>query len=225
MELRNRKHPKLHKTLCIFLPERCPYCDKIIDYDKLCCDECKNIFGTVTYKTYAKGGFPCVSATTYTDKFADAVKRFKFHNRRQYAFSLARKMAEAIAKEYQDVNFDYIAYVPMHRIKQQERGYNQSRLLAKELSFILGIPIVHALIKVRNNEPQHSTKSAAKRAENVKGAFKAVSKEIIKDKSILLIDDIITTGNTLGECARMLMKHESRNICCATFSVTIAKTS
>lgn len=225
MELHNRKHPLLHRFLCTFLPERCPYCDKVIASDQIHCDKCKSTFIEEVYKSYAKGGFPCISATPYTDNFSDAIKRFKFSDRRQYAFSLAMTMAESIIKEYSDIEFDYIAYVPMHHLKLRERGYNQSQLLAKKLSQILDIPLADVLVKTRNNQPQHTIDNAALRAENVKGVFKAINRECIKDKNILLIDDIITTGNTLGECAKMLMKLKPRNILCATFSHAVAKTS
>lgn len=225
MNTYKRKHPIFHKALCTFLPERCPYCDKLINSGALFCNECKESFSTITYRTYAKGGFPCISATPFTANFAEAIKRFKFSNRRQYAFSLACAMADAITKEYAEEEFDYIVYVPIHKIKKRERGYNQSRLLAKNLSYILEIPVADVLVKVRNNETQHTIIHATKRAENVKGAFKVTCKETIKDKRILLIDDIITTGSTLGECARVLYKCKPASIHCATFALTISKTT
>ncbi len=225
MEIHNRKYPKLHRLLCAFLPDRCPFCDKIIEDGKLCCDKCKKKLSKITYKKPAKGGFPCISSSPYTEHFAEAVKRFKFKNRKQYAYSLATIMAESIVKEYPYETFDYITYVPMHKIKQRERGYNHSKVLAKKLSSILQIPLTSTLVKIRNNQPQHNIKKATEREKNVKGAFKVADKEFVKNKKVLLIDDIITTGNTLGECARMLHMCKPASIHCATFAVAIAKTT
>ena len=72
------------------------------------------------------------------------------------------------------------------------------------------------LVKIKKNTPQHSI-SASKRGDNVKGVYKIYDKELINDKTILLIDDIITTGNTLGECAKVLMKNGCKEVLCATF--------
>lgn len=225
MEIHNRKHPKLHKLLCIFLPDRCPFCDKLIETGKLRCEKCKVNLSKTSYNKPAKGGIHCISSSPYTEHFAEAVKRFKFNNRKQYAYSLASIMAENIVKEYPDETFDYITYVPMHKIKERERGYNHSKLLAKKLSQILQIPLASTLVKVRNNQPQHKLQKAAEREKNVKGAFKVSDKELVKNRKILLIDDIITTGNTLGECARMLNLCKPASIHCATFAVAIAKTT
>lgn len=225
MKTHKRKLSSLHMILHATLPDRCPCCDKLIRGNNLYCEKCLKNFPSITYRTNAKGGFPCVSAVPYKDSYAEAVKRFKFSNRRQYGYALAHTMAKAIATVYCNERFDLITYVPMHRLKEKERGYNQSRILAKKLSSILQIPVVTTLEKIRNNEPQHTVKTRAQREQNVKGAFKVIDKETVCGKNILLIDDIITTGFTLGECARVLDKCKTEKILCATFAVTVAKTT
>lgn len=225
MKIHRRKYKTLHKILCIFLPDRCPFCDCLIENGKLCCNECEKKLSKTTYKKPAKGGFPCISSSPYTDSFAEAVKRFKFRNRRQYAYSLATIMAKSIVTEYSEIQFDYITYVPMHRLKQRERGYNQSKILAERLSNILHIPLADTIVKIRNNRPQHTIGNPSEREQNVKGAFRVIDKNNVKGKRILLVDDIITTGNTLGECARILQNSNAESIHCVTFAVAIAKTT
>lgn len=178
-----------------------------------------------TIRTCTKGGYPCVSTFPYTDHFKSAVVRFKFNNRRQYAYQMAQMMAATIRREYPEENFDLITYVPLHKERYKERGYNQCELLAKKLSRILGVPAVATLCKIKNTKPQHTMQGTKEREKNVKNAYKIINKDLVKNKKILLIDDIITTGHTLGECAKTLDKHKPSGIFCATFAVSVVKTT
>lgn len=225
MEITERKFTVWDKAQNLLYPERCPYCTRVVRMGELFCEECKESYTGITYHTYARGGYLTVSAVPYIDIFAEGIKRFKFDKGQQYAYQLARIMADAITKEYNDEEFDYISFVPLHPTKLAERGYNQSELLSRELSKLLNIPTVNALKKSRNNQPQHSLKRASQRESNVKGVYRLTEKEIAKNKRILLIDDIITTGNTMGECARMLMNGGAGRVLCATFAIAVAKTT
>lgn len=163
-------------------------------------------------------------AVPYDGIFASAVKSFKFYGMRQFDYPLAKVMAEAIFKELSKEEFDLITFVPLHKRNLSVRGYNQSELLALCLSQMLDVPAINTLNKTRYTKPQHKTKGK-KRAENVKGAYKIVDKNLITGKRILLIDDIITTGSTLGECAKTLDAHAPCSIHCATFAITLSKTT
>ena len=128
-------------------------------------------------------------------------------------------MYEQIQKSYPDYVFDYITYVPMHRKDKRSRGFNQSQLLAKELSKLMNIGCFQTLIKVRQTDPQHILEGK-KRLTNLKGAFKIVDKSLIKGRKILIIDDVVTTGSTLSECSKTLDKGKPAQICCATLLST-----
>ena len=101
-----------------------------------------------------------------------------------------------------------------------ERGYNQAELLAKECAKIMNMPYCDTLEKIRENREQHSIK-ASERAKNVKGVYSIIDKELVRDKKILIIDDIITTGNTLGECSGMLVKSGCNSVDCAVLCAVI----
>ena len=180
-------------------------------------------YNGININQYAKGGFRCVSPVPYDGVFEDAVKNFKFRNKRQYYFQLAEMMADSVNKEY-FYDFDLVTYVPLHPKKLKFRGFNQSELLAKGVSENLEIPLVTTLRKTRNNLPQHKLK-APKREENVKGAYKIINKKLVEGKNILLVDDVVTTTNTLGECAKILDYNLAANVCCVTFAATVAKTT
>jgi len=218
------KQKKRRKLLTTLYPDICPYCREVMLPGDYACDKCKKNLSGIPYSKYAQGGYHCVSAVPYDGKFASAVLSFKFYDMRQFDYPLAKAITAAISKEFANIKFDFITFVPLHKKRLAERGYNQSELLANCLSQILNIPVVNTLNKTRNTKPQHKVKGS-KRAENVKGAYRVIDKDFVKNKHILLIDDIITTGNTLGECAKTLDAEAPLSIHCATFAITIPKTT
>ncbi len=225
MKITERKITIPYKIGCAFLPDRCIFCDTPVRPGEIYCKRCAKKLKFIRYNTYAKGGFVCISTFPYVEEYKDAVKRFKFSGRKQYAYSMARLMADTILREYKDEEFDLITFVPLHKQRFHERGYNQCKLLAKELSRILDIPWENTLVKTKHTEPQHTLKKPADREKNVKGAFKVINKKSVKNKRVLLIDDIITTGNTMGECAKTLDKCKPQVVRCATFAISVVKTT
>ncbi len=218
---------KLHeigrRILAVFFPERCPYCNTVIEFGKPSCEDCHRGLFRDPLKKAAIGGFPCVSAVPYIDPYAKGIKSLKFNNSTQFAPQLAEVMAKAIKIGYWNEEIDVITYIPLHPKRQRERGYNQSELLARELSYRLNLPLEALLVKIKHNPPQHE--KGTDRFENVKGVYKAVGSPRIEGKRILLIDDIITTGNTLGEGAKMLKLAGAEKLLCATFACVVPKTT
>ena len=115
---------------------------------------------------------------------------------------------------------DIITAVPMYYKNMRERGYNQSELLAKECAEIFNIPYAELVEKHKKNKAQHTLKGK-ERESNVQGVYRVIDSQAVADKNILIIDDIITTGNTLGECCKVLKKAGCKNICCAALCAAI----
>lgn len=195
------------------LPERCPYCGRLVTMDKLGCETCLKKFPEKQRLFYARGGYPCAVPFLYDDIFKQAVRQMKFNSHPEYAEKLSYPLADAVRAEFGD-KIELITYVPMHKNQIRDRGYNQAKLLAERLSDRLKIPCEALLVKHKMNLPQHSL-TANERKLNVRGVYKAVSEEKIKDSTVLVVDDIITTGCTLGECCRMLKKAKAKEIICA----------
>ena len=105
----------------------------------------------------------------------------------------------------------------------RKRGYCQAKLLAKEVSKALDIKCSCLLRKRRHTQPQSTISGLAARKANISGAFCSVNKSGIAGMSILLIDDVITTGATLSECTRMLLMSGARNVSCATLCKSTKK--
>lgn len=196
-----------------FFPARCPYCDIVIDPERYACADCGADLPEIPVISYIEGGFRCVSPFLYTDCYAEAVKRFKFSGRAQYSEQLAFAVVTALNCSG-DLGFDYVTCVPMHRDQKIERGYNQSELLAKDCAALLGMPYLDLLEKFKRNKIQHELKGKERRA-NVKGVYRTVNTDKLKGRRVLLIDDIITTGNTMRECAVTLKKGGCAEIKCA----------
>ena len=205
---------RLKKNVAVaLLPEVCPYCERAIDKEECACRWCRKKFPKLAYTRYAYGGYLTAAPFPYSGKYADAVQRFKFHDRACYARALAVQIVEAVLEICEDKSFDMVCCVPMHPKDQEDRGYNQAELLARECAEIMGLPYVDALEKFKRNRPQHRTKGRG-RKDNVHGVYRLIRKDVA-GKHVLLIDDIITTGFTLGECARMLAKGGCRRVTCA----------
>lgn len=141
---------------------------------------------------------------------------FKFERHHFLDRHLAR-LLEQLLNERGDTSFDAIVPVPMHAAKLRRRGYNQAKLLARPLSRWLGLSMrTDLLAKIADREPQ-STLARRDRAANVRGAFQASPSA--GELSLLLVDDITTTGETLRACARALRQAGAARVC----AVTVAK--
>lgn len=207
------------KIISVLFPNRCPYCKQLIKPFSHSCENCKKEIPVHGYFQGVSDGFKCCSPLIYRGRFKRAVLAFKFKNKIQYSPHFAKLIHKQIKESYEDYIFDCITYVPMYYKDEKERGYNQSQLLAKDLSELMGIPCIKTIEKTKQTDRQHNL-LAAERRKNLKGAFKPVDKSFIKGKHILLIDDIVTTGTTLNECSKALEKGKPAQICCATILST-----
>ena len=128
----------------------------------------------------------------------DMVYGLKYRNLRASAPELARLMAAHL--ESATLAADLLIPVPLHRRRERERGYNQSRLLARELSVLTGIPVSErALRRTRDTPPQVAMSGHEERRRNMEGAFECA--ESVAGQSVLLVDDVVTTGSTMSACA------------------------
>lgn len=115
-------------------------------------------------------------------------------------------------------SYDIICSVPIHRKRKNDRGYNQSELIAKEVAKnIKEIKYVKLLKKIVNNKRQSMLKRE-ERKQNVKNVYEIQNKQIIEDKKIILFDDIYTTGNTVDECSKILKENKAKDILVLTLA-------
>lgn len=155
----------------------------------------------------------CAALYAYQGVVRDSIVDFKFNGRREYAAFYAERLSERIAKSFAGIGFDAVTAVPISAARKKQRGYNQSELIARPLANRLGVPYAELLMKTRDNPEQHFL-GKEQRAANVRGVYSA-SAERVRGKSILLVDDIVTTGATLSECVRVLRGAGARFVACA----------
>lgn len=146
----------------------------------------------------------------YRDEASLLIKKFKYDNHKYLAKFFAYFMAQTYLKN--NYHCDLIIPVPLHIKRLKERGFNQAKLLCDELSKLVKVETRDdILLRVKQTKTQTKL-SYTERQQNLDNAFKAVNKKFIKDKNILVVDDVFTTGATIENCAKMLKNSGAGNI-------------
>lgn len=144
-------------------------------------------------------------AAVYSDSVAEAVKLLKFKDKQRLARPLSALMREFAQREMDVEDYDFLIPVPLHRVRERARGFNQSRLLAQEIvSAFPRARVDESLMRTRPTRVQSRAKSDAERQANVRGAFALAGGGQLRNRAVLLIDDVVTTGETVSECAKTL---------------------
>jgi len=203
----------IERLVNIVYPPKCIFCGKMVDISSMVhiCGNCfeKLPFTEDTFTTVSeeKGKCYCDGAVCvfrYTGIVKEALKRFKFHAKPCYYRTFARLMAIKLLRLADIRKYDIVIAVPLYRSREHERGYNQSQLISKAISRELKIPDGSGIVRRVKDTKAQSLLDKHNRLLNVRGAFSVKSPERIKGKSVLLVDDILTTGSTLEECGKIL---------------------
>jgi ComF family protein len=211
------KLDKVKERLISFIfPKKCIFCGKVISVDNDCCDNCRDKLPVEYIRCYARGPYRCVASFPYSGMYRKTLLKFKYKSKPVYGKQMAAFLAKDIQNYYDDVDFDLITAVPLHKSQLTEREYNQSEIIAREVARLMSVPYKEVLTKYRNNKRQHTLKGKA-RAKNVSRVYKVEDKKSVKDKNILIIDDVITTGCTLGACSKVVFKAGANLVCTAAF--------
>lgn len=199
------------EILDIIYPQVCSICGKL--NKKSLCNKCK-IKLEKSFKfeedDYEKNNDKNFGKHYYFFRYEDIIRSqilsLKF-SEKPYIYRTIARFLENKQKCFENLKkYDIILIVPISVKRKKERGYNQSELIAKEISRIISVKIEkNKLYKIKNTAPQ-STLNKEQRIENVKGVYKAENIDKIKNKKILIFDDIYTTGNTVNECAKTLIE-------------------
>ena len=217
----------------IFLPERCSICGEIKPFMLPYCEKCGIDAKPISSSACPDCGHEkcmCSDGANinlrhftavyyYQGQLKKSLLSFKFYNEKGYADIFGKAMAKRINELYGDISFDGICFVPMTYGNLIKRGYNQSELLAVKMSDELGIPVVPCLKKTRDSLHQKDL-NALQRTENVKNSFGFFGKSDICEKTLILCDDIKTTGATLRECSDTLMKAGAKDVYSIALAIT-----
>ena len=199
----------------LLFPRKCVLCGKILERNETdLCRSCR-VDSPECHRDKRSFSFldSWVAVWYYEGYIRDSLLRYKFRRARHYAKAYGRLLAMRILAEYPE-GFDLLTWAPISNRRKFSRGYDQVQLLAEAVAWELNMEPVRTLKKVRNNPAQSRIAGVAQRKANVLGVYRAVCPEIIKGKRILLLDDIITTGATAGECARVLLTAGAKEVHC-----------
>ena len=210
----------LDRIYNLLFPPKCVLCKKVLKNEET--DLCHSCRQDAPVFTKEKIRFSFVARWTavwyYKENVRKSLLRYKFYQHRSYVSCYGRFLAMKL-QDPKFANFDVLTWVPVSRLRRFRRGFDQVELLAKEVSSQLGIPAVKTLHKIRHTPPQSGFRSAAQRRANVLGAYRVCDTDAVWGKKVLLLDDIITTGATVSECARMLILAGAEEIRCAAIAV------
>lgn len=208
-------------ALDLLFPPKCPYCQGLLEGSYVAaCPRCQPelpwLVGAQGERTveFAAG---CVSPLAYRGKVVDSIHRFKFSGRASYARAYGILVAQCVRDHWREP-LDGVTWTPLSRQRRRERGYDQARLLAKWTARELGLPLLGMLDKVRHTPPQSGLEEDAQRRANVLGAYQLRPNGDPKGLRLLLVDDVVTSGSTLGECARLLRGGGAESVLCAALA-------
>lgn len=212
----------LQRITTLIFPPKCILCNALLDRQETdLCRQCR-LDAPVAVKSKFKLSFVArwTAVWYYKDNVRASLLRFKFGGKRSYAVPYGRFLAMKLQTEEMD-DFDVMTWVPVGFFRRLKRGYDQDALIAAAAAAELGASAVQTLKKVKNTPPQSGIRDAAKRRANVLNAYRVTDPDIIRGKRVLLIDDIITTGATLSECARVLLTAGAKEVSCAAIAVAL----
>lgn len=226
----------ISKITDLFFPRRCTICDRVISSGIGICETCRKKVHPLCGDTCMKCGKKIKGNNTYCYDCArrdhdfernfsvfeypvirESLYRFKYKGRAEYAAYYVREAYRMHAKRITELHADAIVPVPLHKYRLRRRGYNQATELAKELSLLIGVPVREDLIKRVKSTKALKTLDVRERQNNLKKAFLIIQNDV-KLNTIIVVDDIFTTGATLDAVARAFKGAGVKNV----YSLTVA---
>ena len=225
------------QLISAFFPNKCMGCGEIIAEGKNFCDFCEkhieknDLDNFCTVCGYEKGSCVCNYNIYRFEKLISVFKNngiaqsayysYKFKHRQHYAHFFASEIADAVNLLYPDIGFDCICAVPVSRSLFGKSKFDHCDYLCKDISKILNIPYAYRLLDCQKSKKQQHKLPIKKRLSNVNGKFYYNYR--VDGTTVLLIDDIRTTGATLDECAKTLLYAGAEKVYCATALTTVFK--
>lgn len=212
----------LGALLDLLFPPRCVFCRRLLHRgEEGICPRCQQelpwALGAEAEQT---GEFfsLCASPLWYQDQVRASFHRYKFKGVRGYSRTYGRLVAQCV-QDHLAGRYDLITWVPLSRARLRQRGYDQAMLLASAAALALDDVAAETLCKVRDTEAQSGLgKNDASRRANVLSAYQVTDPALVEGWRVLLIDDIVTTGSTLSECARVLRTAGAADVVCAALA-------
>ena len=228
------------KMIDVLFPPRCAICDEVVEVGETICENCKNGLPYLSQpvclkcgkeveleeQEYCKDcrtrertfvrGYPVFS---YIPPIVDSLMAYKYNGRQEYAIFYSGEIIKRFGNEFKTLSLDAVIPVPIHNNKYTTRGYNQAELIATPIAHWLGVPVITDLLSRDIDTLPQKELSRGEREKNMKGSF-GIDEEALKDiiseggrlRTVLLVDDIYTTGATIQACTELLLGSGSERV-------------
>jgi ComF family protein len=215
-----------------FLPRFCPACQSRLNPgEKYICQVCMNKIRLADEERIAAEfkrkfeqdkiitRFSSLYVFEKDKELQSIIHVLKYNQRFRAGKFLGMQTGRYLNSLFKQWKINLIIPIPLHSLKKAERGYNQSLYITKGISSELNIPFNPGILKRVRFTNSQTTLTLKERQENVEGAFKVLHREKIKDRNILLIDDVITTGATITECGKVLLNAGASRVYAASVAI------
>jgi ComF family protein len=223
---------KIFSFFDFVLPRTCLSCKKklTLDEEYICSDCLQSIKKTDDERLKFEYDKKFAGKKIITDFFTQyifekdktlqlIIHAIKYDMKFMTATYLGKLLGAAILEKRPKWKIDYVMPIPLHRLREAEREYNQCENVAKGISRVTSIPVMANVMKRVKFTESQTTKALVEREENVKNAFQIKKKSEVKNKNILLIDDVITTGATINECGKVLIEAGANKVYAASLAL------
>ncbi len=215
----------LNEMLRLIFPPRCIFCKSLLSVGTTIeiCSGCHtkipfihgNIVETAGEKLYKSHCDGIICACEYSGIIKEGLIKYKFFDKASYYRAFAKLLSNRIKNMTRNTKFDIIISVPLHKERERIRGYNQALLISKFVSRELGVAENSRVLRRIRNTQSQSLLNKEERHVNIRDAFSVSGACEISGKTILLIDDVLTTGSTVNECSRVLKEAGAKAVIAA----------
>jgi len=209
------------RLLDLIFPPKCPFCQAVLDDPRApVCPRCQPDLPWLTggaEERRVDNADGCFSPLAYRGAVPEAVRRYKFGRVRALGKPFAVLMARCM-KGCLPQRADVICWAPLSKKRLRERGFDQAELLAREVGRLQSVPAQPMLWKLRNTVPQSGLEESAARRANARGVYALMPGVDLSGRRVVLVDDVVTSGSTLSECAILLRRAGAEEVYCLTLA-------
>ncbi len=219
-------------TLHLFYPHTCTGCGSdLLEDDQLLCLKCIHQLPHTNFaniknnpiEKYFWGRIPLTAAYSqfyFSKEFLiqHLIHQLKYKGNTQIGFYLGEMMGKTLLSSSRFNDVDALVPLPLYPDKEHKRGYNQATVICNGMSSIMNIPVLNGAVTRQHATETQTRKHRTERWENVKSSFKVVNEKELKDKHLLLVDDVVTTGATLEACGSAIVQEVNTRLSIATLA-------
>ena len=214
---------KLLKDLLDFVyPPYCILCEADLEPEnKLVCEKCwERLESSSTMETQISK-HRILALYPFSNDVRTIIHNLKYLNKRHLAVNLGSAIGKIIVEDKNIRKWDFLIPIPLHKVKQRSRGFNQSELIVDAIAEVSSIEKDYRILIRHRYTKNQAALPMRERAANVKGAFSVLNKSRIEGKKIILVDDVITTGSTMLECIKVLKEAGAKEVTAVSAALAV----